>query len=200
MRLEFANVSFAVTSLDGCMRTLSIYLKSVHFKNPELHNPHFFQNRCHFQYNISWIKTKSADVKLKMTTILKEMRIASKSEWTLVQENWLTLMIIAIINKISLKTTFIKKPKSIFKMNELHLIMGLVNCPCRPRKLMIKAWPVSMSIYLNSFIYLVGDMQSVLSVEILQIMASNLQPKQGRECKTSNIKSLKTPARSTTTG
>ena len=41
----------------------------------QLHDPHFFQNRCHFQYNISWIKTKSADVILKMTTISKEMRI-----------------------------------------------------------------------------------------------------------------------------
>ena len=35
---------------------------------------------------------------------------------------------------------------------------------------------------------IVGDMQSV---EIFHIMASNLQPKQGREWKTSNIKSLK---------
>ena len=51
---------------------------------------HFFQKCCHFQYNISWhIKTKSADVILKMTTILKEMRIAqlwSKSERTLVND------------------------------------------------------------------------------------------------------------------
>ena len=31
MRLEFAHVSFAVTCLDACMKTLGIYLKSVHF-------------------------------------------------------------------------------------------------------------------------------------------------------------------------
>ena len=47
---------------------------------------------------------------------------------------------------------------------------------------------------------IVVNMQSVPSVEIFHIMASNLQPKQGREWKTSNIKSLKNPARSTTTG
>ena len=39
-----------------------------------LRDPHFFYNCCHFQYNISLLCFDSADV-LKMTTILKEMRI-----------------------------------------------------------------------------------------------------------------------------
>ena len=42
-------------------------------------HPHFFWNRCHFQYNIGWIITKSDDVILKMTTILKELRIVQLS-------------------------------------------------------------------------------------------------------------------------
>ena len=49
-------------------------LKSVHFKKT-VFDPHFFQNCCHFQYNISWLCFDSADVVLKMATILKEMKI-----------------------------------------------------------------------------------------------------------------------------
>ena len=51
-------------------------LKSVHFKKTvQWHETHFFQNRCHFKYNINWLCFDSADFVLKMTTILKEMRI-----------------------------------------------------------------------------------------------------------------------------
>ena len=43
MRLEFAHVSFAVTCLDACMKTLGIYLKSVHFKNPVVRSSFLFK-------------------------------------------------------------------------------------------------------------------------------------------------------------
>ena len=48
----------------------NIELKSVHYKNPV--DPYFFQNCCYFQYNISWIKTNSADVTLKWQQFWKK--------------------------------------------------------------------------------------------------------------------------------
>ena len=53
-------------------------IKSVHFKKRD---PHFFQNHCHFQYNISWLCFDSPEVVLKMTTILKQMWITQLGSW-----------------------------------------------------------------------------------------------------------------------
>ena len=41
----------------------------------KLHDTCFFQNRCHFQYNVSRLCFESTGFVLKMITILKEMRI-----------------------------------------------------------------------------------------------------------------------------
>ena len=56
-------------------KILSPFLKSIHFKKT-LRDPQFFQNCGHLQYELAEIKTKSADVLLKITTILKELTIA----------------------------------------------------------------------------------------------------------------------------
>ena len=50
-------------------------VKSVHFlKEQQFRDPQFTQNYDHFQYYISWIKTKSADA--YFIIILSELRIA----------------------------------------------------------------------------------------------------------------------------
>jgi hypothetical protein len=65
----FALVRYMV--LVQALRLVKLYI----FKT-QLRDPHFFQNCYHFQYSISRNKkTKSADVVLKMITILKELRI-----------------------------------------------------------------------------------------------------------------------------
>ena len=66
MRLEFANVSFAITSLDGCMRTLSIYLKSVHFKNPVALSP-FLSKSLSYTANVLYVVFTDVSLRTKST-------------------------------------------------------------------------------------------------------------------------------------
>ena len=70
MRLGFAHVSFAVTCLDACMKTLGIYLKSVHFKNPVALSP-FLSKSLSYTANVLYVAFTDVCLRTKSTNNTK---------------------------------------------------------------------------------------------------------------------------------